>query len=113
MMWGLRLVLFVFAVMSWTLSLAGAQAFRPPAVPLITSDPYLSVWSFNDRLNDADTHHWTGKPHTLLSLVRIDGKSYRLMGAQPSAALALQQTAVEVLPTRTIYTFADGGVRLT
>src|SRR5438105_13013125 len=92
---------------------AQAAPFRPPAVPLVTCDPYLSVWSFNDRLTDADTHHWTGKPHTLLSLVRIDGKPYRLVGAQPVGAPALEQTGLQVLPTRTIYTFAGGGVRLT
>ena len=87
--------------------------FRPPAVPLVTTDPYLSVWSFNDRLTDADTHHWTGKTHTLLSLVRIDGKPYRIAGAQPAGVPALEQTAVAVLPTRTIYTFAGAGVKLT
>src|SRR5688500_19941116 len=86
---------------------------RPPAVPLVTSDPYFSVWSFNDKLNDADTRHWTGKPHTLLSLVRIDGKPYRIAGAQPGGAPALEQTGLDVLPTRTIYTFAGAGVRLT
>src|SRR5690349_620107 len=79
---------------------------RPPAVPLITNDPYLSIWSFNDRLNDADTRHWTGKPHTLLSLIRVDAKAYRLMGAQPSATEALKQISLDVLPTRTIYTFS-------
>lgn len=82
-------------------------------MPPVACDPYFSIWSPADKLTDADTVHWTGKPHRLTSLVRIDGKAFRIMGKEPAKVSALPQTNLEVLPTRTIYTFEGEGMRLT
>jgi len=51
-----------------------ASPLAAPATPLVTCDPYFSIWSPADRLTDADTVHWTGKPHRLTNLAAIDGK---------------------------------------
>jgi len=85
---------------------------RPPAVPLVAHDPYFSIWSAADRLTDVDTTHWTGKPHPLKSSVYIDGKEFRIIGAQPSDIRPLPQVDVKVWPTRTIYSFENEQVNL-
>jgi hypothetical protein len=102
-----------------TLSAQNLPPLRPPAVPLIAHDPYFSIWSAADHLNDTGTSHWTGKPNTLTALARIDGTVYNLTGVTgrggrgPASTSAFAQTRVEVLPTRTIYEFAGAGTKLT
>src|SRR5678815_3535392 len=91
---------FLFASL---LPASAEKPFRPPAVPLVTSDPYLSIWSEADRLNDDVTRHWTHREHSLVSLIRIDGKAYRLMGNDPNEAPPFPQVSVSVFPTRSIY----------
>ncbi|MBL9134704.1 MAG: DUF4965 domain-containing protein [Verrucomicrobiales bacterium] len=85
----------------------------PPATPLVACDPYFSVWSPADRLTDEDTVHWTGRPHRLTSVLRIDGKGYRLLGPSPATLPALEQKSLEVLPTRTLVRFEGAGVAVT
>ena len=69
-------------------------------MPLVTFDPYLSIWSEADRLTDDSTRHWTRREHSLVSLLRVDGKVYRLMGSDPAEAPAFPQIGLEVMPTR-------------
>ena len=92
---------------------AAEAAFRPPAVPLVTSDPYLSIWSESDRLTDSATRHWTHQEHSLASLIRIDDRVYRLMGDEPKTTPALPQVKLQVFPTRTVYEFANDQVDCT
>ncbi len=97
------------------------QPFRPPAVPLVTVDPFFSIWSSSEVLHREPTRHWTLVPHELVGLIRVDGKLFRFLGStnqgpawrnanQPSG---MNQTDVRVEATRTIVTYRDAGIAFT
>jgi hypothetical protein len=94
-------------------AVADEKDFRPPSVPLVTFNPYLSIWSNADRLTDDNTRHWTRHEHSLVSLIRIDGRTYRLMSKSLPGIAAFPQKSLKVLPTRSIYQFGDGRVDVT
>jgi len=89
-----------------------APSLRPPAVPLVTHDPYFCIWAVKDKLTDDWPRHWTGTVHGLAALARIDGRPFRVMGPSPDEVPALAQTGLELTPTQTTYTFGEAGIEL-
>ncbi len=83
---------------------------RPPSIPLITVDPYFSVWSPADKLYDKVTEHWTGAPNTLNGFVTIDGKEYRFMGDGETEVIP--QTHFDMNALVSHYVFSDGKIML-
>ena len=83
---------------------------RLPAIPLITSDPYLSIWMPADTMTQTDAAHWSGPVKPIRGAMTVDGAPARFLGLSeaPEAKLA----ALEVSPTITRFVSEFGGVRL-
>ena len=77
-----------------------------PAYPLITLDPFTSIWSPSQCLNAKNTIYWTGRKMPIYLYVTVDGKRFCLMGKGRNA---LPQKSVNVLPLNTEYTFSGNG----
>lgn len=82
---------------------------RPPAIPLITSDPFFSVWSETDDLNASDTVHWTGRTVALRCTVKVGDREYGVMGRNDGIPAA-RQICFDMDAFSSYYTFDCGGV---
>ena len=103
--------LLVVGLLIFNISLA--QNVRPPAYPLITHDPYFSIWSFSDQLNNSSTRHWTGKNHPLQGFLTVDGIRYQFLGeTQLSTDKQAIQKSDQITATQTQYEFICGNVEL-
>lgn len=108
----MKTLLLAFAVV---LTCESAIAGVPPAVPLVTHDPYTSVWSVTDRLTADWPRHWTGATMGMSGLIRVGNVTYRWCGPDFVGGAEVQpatQTAVSVGWLDTRYTFEAGGVAL-
>ena len=104
------IALFLFAQ---SISLfAQESSFRAPSYPLITHDPYFSIWSPDEVPTRSETMHWTQKPMPIRIMVRIDDKTYRLMGKSPGYIPAALSTGAKLTPTQTTFSFLQDGVEI-
>lgn len=83
---------------------------RLPAIPLITHDPYFSIWHPGDVPTCEETVHWSGTRKAFWGYLIIDGVWRRFLGR--SGRQAMRTTGCEVTPLSTLYTFEALGVRL-
>jgi len=84
--------------------------FRPSAVPIITVDPFFSIWSGADALYSAPTEHWSGRLCPILAGVYIGNTFYSVAGFdEDGKALKrrLYQRDLRVTPTSTVYRFEN------
>ncbi len=116
-----------YAAASGTLA---ATPIRPPAAPLAVRNPYVSTWLPATALPATWEQFWQGHTTAMGGIARVDGVSYMFMGdpgiiltipdgnhGTPSTTQgfqqALQQTKLEVTPTRSRFTLEGGGIELT
>ncbi|MBR3943372.1 MAG: DUF4965 domain-containing protein, partial [Clostridia bacterium] len=89
--------------------------FRPAAIPLITVDPFFSIWDCSDTLESGYTKHWSSKACPLLAGVKIDGTFYAVCGTDCDYAPLkrnLYQVECKVTPLSTYYIFENELVAL-
>lgn len=96
------------------------QKFRPVSVPLVTVDPFFSIWSFSDELTREVTRHWTGTRNAMTAILKIDGKPFICMGNMVysnkdycESFPYIKQTNLHITPTSTVYTFENSLLKLT
>ncbi len=83
---------------------------RAPAIPLITVDPYFSVWSRDEVLNFTETVHWTGAVNPIRGYVVVDNSRYLFLGYDRNAH-KIKQISADIQALCTLVTYECDEIR--
>lgn len=84
---------------------------RAPAVPLITVDPYFSVWAPYEILNHRELNHWTKAKNDILGRVLVDGVEYSFLGYNRNVK-KIRQTSLDITALSTNAVFENDKIKL-
>lgn len=84
---------------------------RAPAVPLITIDPFISIWAPDACLNHTETEHWTGTENSIIGTVTLDGEKLLFLGYNRDIK-KITQTSLEIDALSTAATFENEKIKL-
>lgn len=82
-----------------------------PAYPLFVKDPYFSVWSPSEILNETNPCFWYGQERKIHGFIKIDGVPYEFLG-NSGLTQKIKQTSIEITSFTTDYTFVKDDVTL-
>ena len=85
---------------------------RAAAIPLITHDPYFSIWSGAGHPSDKDPIHWSGLPQCLRGRLSIGQRTWSFLG-EPQGLPKLPLISTNVTATSTTFCFDAEGLQLT
>lgn len=77
-----------------------------PAYPLFVKDPFFSIWSAGDILNQSNTVFWHGENKPFYGTIIVDGQEYIFLGKREGAQ-PLKQIDLNLTAFSTNYLFAE------
>ena len=83
---------------------------RLPALPLITHDPFFSIWDCGPTPTGDNTRHWSEAEKPLCGTLTVDGIVTRFLGRGGRRSMARKE--IEATPLSTRYVYEELGVRL-
>lgn len=81
------------------------------SIPLVTHDPFFSIWSNTDKLYEEFPTHWCGEKQSIKGVITVDGKKYMFLGKK-GPLQPIKQQYINLTATATEYVFENDAVRL-